>query len=341
MPELTLAQKIQIWPSLALPDVNEAQARQYPSISSNPLNDVLTGENPAAPLLQAASEGNNTHLSTLLRDPHWITIALQRQPYIRTELRPPKSPTDGRAVSTTTISNLERAVLVATKASSPSTVSLLLSIDKHHNTSPARFESRETLTYALTHNLPAVITALVTANPNVLVYTVDHKNTPLDLAIRLQNPSLVALLLSHAASHPDLWGDHTASHRLALAASKSNAQILTLLLLSGNYPVPLSGAIQTACSSSPNASEMITLLVQHGADVNEILPEELCRRFRNVFHERWTPLDYAAAKGREDVIGVLVSLGAREGERDGEERTAGEGSEGWKDKRVKEKAGAS
>jgi hypothetical protein len=331
MPELTQEQKIAIWPSLALGEVDEHRARQWSSISSNPLNDVLNGENVAAPLLTASSEGDDSQLQTLLQDPHWIKIALQRQKYIRTEMRPAKDADDKRAVSTIEWDNLERAVFAATQNGHASTVSLLTTTFERYRTGPARFESRDTMKLAIEQNHVNIVEALVHAHPAVMIYTVDHKNTPLDYAIRKQKPEIVAALLSLATAHPNLRIDYTASQRLPLAAAGSNANILKMILETGKYSVPRSGAIQAAVSSpSPylhsleEIDEKVKLMVQYGADVNELRSKENCPNFEKELHVSSTPLHYAARAGREDVVELLEGLGAKGDVRDCNGKTARE-----------------
>jgi ankyrin repeat protein len=248
----------------------------------------------------------------MLQDPHWIDIVFQRQKYVRTEMRPAKHADDKRAVSTIEFSNLERAVLAAAKNGHAPVVSILLDCEKRHGPRPGSFESRDTIKFAIEHNHAAIVKAIATANPAVMVYTLDHKNTPLDYAIRRQNPEIVTLLLSLAAAHPTLRGDYTLSRRLALAAGCASNAILKLLINAG-YSVPRSGALQAACSSSSSsASEKISLLHSHGADVNELLPKEQCPTVDKDLHASWTPLHYAARAGREDIMALLVSSGAKE-----------------------------
>lgn len=84
---------------------------------------------------------------------------------------------------------------------------------------------------------------------------------------------------------------------------------MTEHLLTHEVPIPSSGALRVAAELG--RLDTMRLLIQHGADVNERLPEEFPQRYSNVrLVSGRTPMHYAASTRQVKAMKLLESNGA-------------------------------
>jgi hypothetical protein len=282
--------------------VEDFENLEFPDRSSNPLNDVLTGENLAVPLLDASSAGDTPKLRSMLEEPSWVEIALQSQQYVHRESRPAKDKDDVRPVYKQQHGNIERAIFAAAKNGHAETILFWNDFALQHGLPPGSFISRDPIKHSIEHSQVAVFEALFKVDPSIIVWHLDHKYFPLDRAMERKDAVMVATILELSRGRKHF--DQRRGTRLQRATRLAGMDILQMLI-QHEYTVPGSGAIQVAAARG--ALEKISLLVEHGADVNEICPAD---KTSEELLASWAPLHYAASCGKEEAMELLMSLGA-------------------------------
>jgi ankyrin repeat protein len=302
----------------------EFRALQFPDQSSNPIGEVLVGENVAAPLIEAASTGNLHRLQNMLDDPSWVEIALRKQQYIYRQTRPAENRDDVRAVATEEHRGIEIAVLAAAKNGRAEVVSFLFDFETRHSICVV---SRPTIIAAIENNHINVLEALDKVDPSFMYGHLDHKHTAIDLAILRKNLEMVTRLLELNNGHPKYRDDYR-KRRLRHAARSGTVPILQLLLDNG-YTIPGSGALHGAAER--NATDRMRFLVEQGADIDEVGSSEDSGPDHAAVGNSRSPMHYAARSGNQEAMELLESLGAKTDVRDIDGKTPKELLEVWRD----------
>ena len=162
----------------------------------------------------------------------------------------------------------------------------------------------------------AVFEALASADPTVVHFPLGHGRLPLDEAVKRRQTEVVAVLLQHGAD-PKLHKAAGWSYSLSLLslAARAEGTRMTELLLDHGVSVACSGALHLAAELG--ALDTMRLLIQHGADVNERLPEDtLPPTYLQSLRSSWTPLHFAASKGQVHAMKLLESNGAQSDAKD-------------------------
>ncbi|KAF2679565.1 ankyrin [Lentithecium fluviatile CBS 122367] len=279
--------------------------KDFPSSYDSPRNvgDVLIGEDTARLLIEASSSGNDTALQSLLSQPQWIKTMLEEPHCIYDERRPSQGPNDVRRVTATRMSNLERALTVAAQNGQAVVVSTLLAFAKHQGIDASDVITRSIINKTIDGGHAAVYKALASADPNVINFRIGHGTLPLYEAVRRRRPDVVAVLLELGADplHPVEQSKKLGTYHTSLMSQAAAVEDprTTEMLLEHGTPVANTGALHTAAHRG-NLDTM-RLLMQHGADVNEVLSG-----WRN-----WTPMHFAASQGQVDAMKLLEHSGAR------------------------------
>ena len=313
--------------AVVMEELTVADLKPLPSVynSSRSLFDVLIGEDTALPLIEASSSGNVTTLRSMLSQPQWIKIAFEEPHCIYSVDRPSYDTSDIRGVHAMPISNLERAIFKAAENGHAAAVSTLLDFASHQGVKPSSVIHRWVVDKTIKNGHAAVFEALASADPAVVTFPLGHGTLPLDLAVAHRQTEVVAVLLQLGADPGP-----SASHRragsygsslLSRAAKPGGTRITELLLRHGVSPAR-SGALHLAAELG--VLDTIHLLMQHGADVNELLPEEILPRYRRSLFASWTPMHFAASRGQADAMKLLESNGARSDLKDENGKTPAE-----------------
>ena len=295
--------------------LTSADLKEFPSFYDSPrdIGDVLIGEDTARPLIEASSSGNDTALQSLLSQPQWIKIMLEKPHRIyELERDPSASPNGLRRVQAMRISNLEQALIAAAVTRHATTVSTLLAFAKQQGISASSILSISTMNKIIRAGDVAVMKALVSADPEgILNFRLGHGGElPLYEAVRLRQHEIVALLLEFGADplHPARQGKVLGTYRSSLMSFAAFAGTrMTEMLLERGVPVANTGALHSAASAG--RLDTMELLMQHGADVNEVI-------WRN-----WTPMHFAAWRGRVEAMKLLEDSGARSDAKDEDGKT--------------------
>ncbi|KAF1821948.1 ankyrin, partial [Dissoconium aciculare CBS 342.82] len=301
-----------------------------PHRSSNPIGEVLEGEDVAAPLIEAASAGDLPKLRTMLEDPSWAEIALRRQQYVDTENRPAENREDVRAVATKEDRGNQKALVAAAKNGHAEVVEFLLNFTTPHAAESKAFVSRPAIIAAINNDHTDAFVAMAKIDRNILFGHLDHKHLPIDLAIMRKNLDMVTRVLELMKCHPQ-QNDGYWKGRLRHAARCGSVPILKLLLDNG-YTIPGTGALHGAAER--NAVDRVRFLVEQGADVDEMCPAEkhwLDKSWHDsALWASWVPMHFAAHAGNEAAVGCLESLGAKTDVKDVNGKTPSMLLEEWK-----------
>jgi ankyrin repeat protein len=295
--------------------------------SSRAVWDVFEGEDAASLLIQASSSGNVAELRNLLAQAHWISVAFEKQVCIMATNVAERTSGE-REIDKHEIGNLDRASIIATRNGHPKALLMLLEFALQQGVKPSSTIHRFHLKPAIVNGDVAVMEALATAWPGVVnFYCLSHEGPmPLDLAIASNQIEMVARLLELGAEPASLDpasrgsnvkrrilnGGHYAS--LLSRAAKTDGTRITELLLKHGQRIPGSGALHSAAQYG--ALDTIRLLLQRGADVNELLVEEKMSGRDPSLCATWTPMHFAASQGQVDAIHILESNGAAPDVRD-------------------------
>ncbi|PQE30261.1 ankyrin repeat-containing protein [Rutstroemia sp. NJR-2017a WRK4] len=268
--------------------------------SSRAVFDVLIGEDAALPLIEALSSDDNTKLHSMLKQPQWIEIALS-EPHFDNE-----HPV--RSVTAMPMLTLTRAIIIAARDGHAAAISTLLGFASEQGMKPMTVITSWAIDRAIINGHAAVFEAMASVDRKVVTFPLGHGNLPLIQSVRRGRTEVVAVLLRHGAK-PPASNEFSYASSLLYWSTTARGPRMTELLLKHGASVTCSGALQSA--SRRGALDSMRLLIQHGADVNEILPEDtLARYFRPLF-PNWTPMHFAASTGRVDAMKLLESNGAR------------------------------
>ncbi|PSN59416.1 ankyrin [Corynespora cassiicola Philippines] len=287
--------------------------KDFPSIydSTRGLGDVLVGEDTARLLIEASSSGNETALQSLLSQPEWIKEMLQEPHRIYRESRPSQGPNDIRQVTATPMSNLEWTLTEAASNGHVAVVSTLFAFAKDQGVDPSQILAKPTVYRIIGGGDAAVVKEIALADPDMIHRDVAHGVLPLYEAVRRRRTEVAAVLLELGADPLNSATKRIGSYNSALMslAAMAEGPRMTELLLERGTPIAQTGALHTAAHRGQ--LDTMRLLMQHGADVNEVLSN----------WRSWTPLHFAASKGQVDAMKLLEDSGARSDLKDKDGKT--------------------
>lgn len=295
--------------------------------SSRSINDILEGTDAAYPLIESSSLGDLATVQKFLSDSNGVEIARQSPHRIYSEDRPKSSENDVRGVLARPIQNVEFALAEAAKNGHAAAVSALLTFAIEYGINTSIFledaRIRSVVGKITKRGDLEVFKAFVAANHDVINMNLLHGARPLDQAVAGGHADFVAFLLEHGAdSKPSYEYDSRNSgytgSLLSDAAKAGDARITELLLRNGVTPVK-SGGLHRAAELG--AVDIMRVLIQHGADVNEQLSEKFITGAHDPILGSWTPLHFAASKNQDQAIPLLESHGARSDIKDRRGRT--------------------
>lgn len=308
------------------PGVPAHLPRRYTTLtSSKDQFAVPEGElDTALSVIDACIAGDNTTLRDLLSQSKWTTIMLDVQYCIISENRPvDKNVTDDkREVNADLLPNLTRAMNLAAVRGHTEVVTTLLDFAKQHGVDLLDVIRYHAVLRVIYGNYTDVLEALIAGKRSVVTFHMGHGLQPLDVAIRSRKPDIVDVLFRHGATvkHPGHGGyghKRDGSYRASLlskAAAAESPRIMETLLKYG-ATIPESGALHYAAECG--RLENMRVLIERGADVNELLPPEGLHEM----YASWTPMHFAAYGRKVDAMELLESSTARTDVKDKEGRT--------------------
>ena len=162
-------------------DLTMADLEPLPSTcqSSRAVFDVLIGEDTALPLIEAFSSDDNVTLRSVLSQPQWTKIALEKPHCIYYQERPGDDKSDVRRVSAKPTLTLERLIIIAARDGHAAAVSKLLNFASQQGLKPSSVITRWAVDRAINNGHAAVIEAMASADPTVVTFPLGHSNWPL------------------------------------------------------------------------------------------------------------------------------------------------------------------
>jgi ankyrin repeat protein len=221
-------------------------------------------------LFEDCTVGDVDSLNELLQDPVYIAKALETEDYVD----------DQEYQITHPQLNLDVMFEKACAAGSTEVVGRLLNFAKAHEISYEALIHRDSIcAAAASDSSVAIFQDLHAVKPDVVNTQMGHPGTPLGQAVGGSNSSphytgdrapLVRFLLEHGA---DPNGDRNPpGNHLAQAINRASLEIIELPLQNGAH-VTQSGAMHAAAERG--RLDALNVLLEHGADVNEQLTENL------------------------------------------------------------------
>jgi hypothetical protein len=283
--------------------------------SSRDVGDVLVGEDAARLFIEASLTGNDTAVQRLLSLPGSVETMLEKPHRITDIIRPRQDPNTVRRVSARPVSNLEWVTRLAALNGQATVVSTLLAFATQQNISVCDIiVPRLNLAKIIWTGGAAVVKAIASADPSILNVPIGHSDMlPLYEAVRLRKTDVVAVMLELGADplHPTIGETEGTFHKSLMShAAMSRDPRMTEMLLERNTPINHTGALYTAANFGD--LDTMRLLMQHGADVNEVLSNSW---------DSWTPMHFAATKGQADAMELLEQNGARSDAKDNDGKT--------------------
>ena len=200
--------------------------------------------------------------------------------------------------------NLERALTAAAGNGHATIVSALLTFATQQGLNASDFITRWTINKTINGGHAAVFKAPASACPDVINFPLGHGTLPLYEAVRRrQHPAVVTVLLElggdpfHPVAPPKKISSYNSS--LLSYAAMAKGIRMTEILLGQGLPIAQTAAIHTAARFGH--LDTMRLLMEHGADLNEVIPN----------WANWTPMHFAASRGRVDAMELLENSGAR------------------------------
>ncbi|GAM90011.1 hypothetical protein ANO11243_080510 [Dothideomycetidae sp. 11243] len=203
-------------------------------------------------------------------------MMLQASVCIYYQSRPSHTPEDLREVEATRISNLNRALFAAAGNGQAHVIPTLLSFATQQGMDWAEVITRRIIMRTIQSGNAAVLRALASADLSIINFPLGHGALPLYEATRLRKPDVVAALLELSADPLHPLGPHR-------EMGSFHTSLLSRAALSGGY------------------LDVVHLLQKRGADLDEVL---------STSHD-WTPMHFAAWRGRKDAMEFLQHSGAR------------------------------
>lgn len=283
------------------------------SISTRDVGDVIVGDDAARVLMEASKSGDDTALQSLLSQPQWIKTILEEQTSIFSEERPRQGPDDARMVSARDTSNFERVFTSAVRNRHAAVLSALMAFLKRQGIDFARYIAQTTMDKMIANEYAWAWETLASADPNIAHFYLHHGRLALYEAVRLGQTDLVAVLLKYGADplHPVQHPEDLHTYRSSLmswAASSTGPRMAEMLLEHG-ASIPGTAALHSAAGFGQ--FDTMRFLMQRGADVNEVIPT----------WKDWTPMHFAAWRGRVDSMKWLEDNGARSDLKDRDGKT--------------------
>jgi ankyrin repeat protein len=287
----------------------EYDLRPYPTTYDTPRDegDVLIGEDTARELMEASSSGNNAVVQSLLSQPEWTERMFEKHyrifkdPYEAPDLKSAKP-----------ISNLDWAAEIAAMNGHAAVVSTILAFAMGQGIEVSSVFHKIIFLRLIKNDHAAVIRMIASADPTITRMTLGHGGqVAIYEAVRMRKTEVVAALLECGADPSRPFDDRSMPGNmlsLMYRAVISGIPPIMEMLLEHGAPIAGTGALHTAASVTYNRLEFMRLLIQHGADVNE------------VYHGN-TPMHYAASKGKLDAMELLEQNGARSDLKDRDGKT--------------------
>ncbi|KAK6422612.1 hypothetical protein LTR95_016657 [Oleoguttula sp. CCFEE 5521] len=293
--------------------------------SSRALYDVLLGDDFALPLIEASSSGDSAKLQQVLSEPDAAKKALKHQYVIYHDHNPEHAKDEERAVLAMPMSNIQRAIMKAAYTGHASVIPILAKFAKTKcRIKRADFLDRLVLVPCIRKGDVAVLQALGESWPASFTIDMDRWGNPLDVALNFKQWPIVTMLLEHGVSGRSLTkNSHTYySYRaswLSLSARAEGTRLTEVLFKQG-FTVAGSGALHSAAELG--RLDVMRLLLEHDADVNDLLPEKgLIMAKDNVLLASWTPMHFAASGGELGAMTLLEEHGANSRAEDKDGRT--------------------
>lgn len=282
--------------------------------SSRSVGETLEGTDAAQALIGPASSGDLATLRSLLSHSDGVEMALQSPHRIYSENRHISGSNDiRRDVDAKPILNLEFALGKAAINGQVAVVSYLLTFASQHSIDPSTLITRGLVTRIIKKGDLEIFKAFATAWHRVITHPLYHGSRPLDQAVSSGHTDLVTFILEQGADpKPSSQFDRRNSgyngSLLSYAAEADDARITELLLEHGVTPAR-SGGLHSAAELG--AIDVMRVLIEHGADVNERLPEAYITPAHDPVLASWTPMHFAASKDQVQAIDLLESHGAQ------------------------------
>ena len=249
-------------------------------------------------LHEACEAGNITSLQSFLGDTAFTECALQR-------------PVKHYNSITQPILNLVDLLKVATAQGHYPIVNLLIAFGQEHNVSHVELINRDTVVATIDgRNGLEVFRIFVETWPGVVELDMGHLGNPLAYAVVKDHIQLTKFLLDEGADPNRRCLAHTGSgHYLRQSVKSSSLEIIKILLQHGAR-IQLSGAIREAARLG--RVDVLELLLNNGADVNETLPADVGFLIREQRHQQASesPLHVAALHAQIYSVRWLLAHGA-------------------------------
>lgn len=291
-------------------NLEESPSNYY---SPRDVNDVLVGEDAAGLVIEASSSGKDAALQSLLSQPQWVKIMLDKPRCIYYQSRPSRGLNDVREVAAMRMSNLERALIAAAQNGQAAVASTLLAFATQQGVDTSEVVTRFTINKAIYGGHAAVVKVLVSADPNLLNLQIGHGTSAIYEAAKRGQTDVVAVLLELGADplHPIKSLRKVGSYNSSLLsfAAKAKGPRMTKIMLEHGVPVAHTGALHAAAHCGH--LDTMRLLMQHSADVNEVLSNWKSR----------TTMHFAALQSQVDAIKLLEQSGAGPDLKDADGRT--------------------
>lgn len=168
--------------------------------------DVLVGEDPVRPLINAIFSDEANELPTLLSQPEWTLKALETNHGIFSTKKQRQDPDELVEVDAAPTLNLFRLINIACIHARAEAITTLYSFAKHQELDiPRLITSRYAVNGVLESRNAAAVEALLLADPEAKETKVSHSRMPLDWAQRKGAKEIVDVLLRHDAQTYEEW----------------------------------------------------------------------------------------------------------------------------------------